>query len=66
MKGYNTYFDIVIYNKYIVLHDTIIGEISVGNTKIHGIVNCTSNLLTGIINITYDKTICNPSENENT
>ena len=55
MKGYNTDFEIIIYNKNNELHDKIIGEIPEGNPTIYDIINYLSTLLNGIINITYDK-----------
>ena len=55
MKGYNTDFEILIYNKDGDLHDKIIGEFPEGNPTILDIVSYLSNLLNGIISITYDK-----------
>ena len=55
MKGYNTDFEILIYNKDDELHDTIIGELPEGNPTILDIINYISNLLNGIITVTYDK-----------
>ena len=55
IKGYNTDFEIIIYNKDGELHDIIIGELPEGNPTILDVVNYLSNLLSGIINITYDK-----------
>ena len=55
MKGYNTDFEILIYNKDGDLHDKIIGEFPEGNPTILDIVSYLSNLLDGIISITYDK-----------
>jgi len=55
MKGYNTDFEILIYNKNNQLHDKIIGELPEGNPTIYDIVNYLSNLLIGIITVTYDK-----------
>jgi hypothetical protein len=39
MKGYNTDFEILIYNKTGGLHDKIIGELPEGNPTIYDIVN---------------------------
>ena len=55
MKGYNTDFEIIIYNKNNELHDKIIGELPEGNPTIYDITHYLSTLLNGIINITYDK-----------
>ena len=55
MKGYNTDFKILIYNKDDELHDTIIGELPEGNPTIIDIINYISNLLSGIVTVTYDK-----------
>ena len=54
-KGYNTDFQILIYDKDNVFHDSIIGEIPEGNLTVHDILNYLSVLLSGIINISYDK-----------
>ena len=55
MKGYNTDFEILIYNKDDELHDKIIGELPEGNPTIYDIIHYLSNLLSSIINVTYDK-----------
>jgi hypothetical protein len=55
MKGYNTDFEILIYNKTGGLHDKIIGELPEGNPTIYDIVNYLSVLLNGLITIAYDK-----------
>jgi hypothetical protein len=55
MKGYNTDFEIIIYNKNNELHDKIIGELPEGNPTIYDITHYLSTLLNGLINITYDK-----------
>ena len=55
MKGYNTDFKILIYNKDDELHDTIIGELPEGNPTIIDIINYISNLLNGVVTVTYDK-----------
>ena len=55
MKGYNTDFKILIYNKNDELHDTIIGELPEGNPTIIDIINYISNLLSGVVTVTYDK-----------
>jgi|694.fasta_scaffold80528_4 hypothetical protein len=55
MKGYNTDFKILIYNKDDELHDTIIGELPEGNPTIIDIINYISNLLSGVVTVTYDK-----------
>ncbi len=55
MKGYNTDFEIIIYNKNEELHDKIIGELPEGNPTIYDIINYLSTLLNGIITIKYDK-----------
>ena len=39
MKGYNTDFKIIIYNKNGGLHDTIIGQLPEGNPTIYDIIN---------------------------
>ena len=52
MKGYNTDFKILIYNKDDELHDTIIGELPEGNPNIFDIINYISILLSGYITIT--------------
>ena len=54
-KGYNTDFEILIYNHDNEFHDSIIGEIPEGNLTVHDILNYLSVLLSGIINISYDK-----------
>ena len=53
--GYNTDFEIIIYDKDNVLHDTIIGEIPEGNLTVSDILNYLQTLLINIINISYDK-----------
>ena len=55
MDGYNTDFEILIYNKDEELHDKIIGKLPEGNPTIYDIINYLSNLLNGIINVKYDK-----------
>ena len=55
MKGYNTDFEILIYNKNEELHDKIVGEIPEGNPTIYDIIYYLSTLLNGIINVSYDK-----------
>ncbi len=55
MKGYNTDFEILIYNNVNALYLKIIGELPEGNPTINDVVNYISNLLSGIINITYDR-----------
>ena len=55
MKGSNTDFKILIYNKDDELHDTIIGELPEGNPTIIDIINYISNLLSGVVTVTYDK-----------
>ena len=55
MKGYNTDFEILIYNKDDELHDKIIGELPEGNPTIYDIIHYLSNLLSSIINVSYDK-----------
>ena len=55
MKGYNTDFEILIYNKNEELHDKIVGEIPEGNPTIYDIIHYLSTLLNGIINVSYDK-----------
>ena len=54
-KGYNTDFEILIYDKNNEFHDSIIGEIPEGNLTVYDILNYLSVLLSGIINISYDK-----------
>ena len=51
MKGYNTDFEILIYNKDDELHDKIIGELPEGNPTIYDIIHYLSNLLSSIINV---------------
>ena len=53
--GYNTDFEIIIYDKDNVLHDTIIGEIPEGNLTVSDILNYLQTLLINLINISYDK-----------
>ena len=55
MKGYNTDFEILIYNKTGGLHDKIIGELPEGNPTIYDIVNYLSVLLNTLITVIYDK-----------
>ena len=55
MDGYNTDFEVLIYNKDEELHDKIIGKLPEGNPTIYDIINYLSNLLNGIINVKYDK-----------
>ena len=43
MKGYNTDFEILIYNKNEELHDKIVGEIPEGNPTIYDIIHYLSN-----------------------
>jgi hypothetical protein len=54
-KGYNTDFEILIYNHDNEFHDSIIGEIPYGNLSVYDILNYLQTLLNGLINITYDK-----------
>ena len=54
-KGYNTNFEILIYNHDNEFHDSIIGEIPEGNLTVYDIFNYLKVLLSGIINISYDK-----------
>ena len=54
-KGYNTDFEILIYNHDNEFHDSIIGEIPEGNLSVYDILNYLQTLLNGLINITYDK-----------
>ena len=54
-KGYNTNFEILIYNHDNEFHDSIIGEIPEGNLTVYDILNYLKVLLSGIINISYDK-----------
>ena len=54
-KGYNTDFEILIYNHDNEFHDSIIGEIPEGNLTVYDILNYLKVLLSGIINISYDK-----------
>ena len=53
--GYNTDFEILIYNHDNEFHDSIIGEIPEGNLTVYDILNYLKVLLSGIINISYDK-----------
>ena len=53
--GYNTDFEILIYNHDNEFHDSIIGEIPYGNLSVYDILNYLQTLLNGLINITYDK-----------
>lgn len=55
IKGYNTDFEILIYNRDDELHDKIIGQFPEGNPTIYDIVSYLSILLSGIIEVTYDK-----------
>ncbi len=45
MTGYNTDFEILIYNKNELLHDKIFGEIPEGNPTIYDIINYLSTLI---------------------
>ena len=54
-KGYNTDFEILIYNHDNEFHDSIIGEIPEGNLTVSDILHYLQNLLNNTINITYDK-----------
>ena len=54
-KGYNTDFEIKIYDNDNLLHDTIIGQIPEGNLTVTDILNYLQILLGSIITITYDK-----------
>ena len=54
-NGYNTDFEILIYNHDNEFHDSIIGEIPEGNLTVYDILNYLKVLLSGIINISYDK-----------
>ena len=51
-KGYNTDFEILIYNHDNEFHDSIIGEIPEGNLTVSDILNYLQNLVSSIINIT--------------
>ena len=53
--GYNTDFEIIIYDKDNIFHDSIIGEIPEGNLTVSDILNYLQLLLINIINISYDK-----------
>ena len=53
--GYNTDFEIIIYDKDNILHDTIIGEIPEGNLTVSDILNYLQTLLINLINISHDK-----------
>jgi hypothetical protein len=53
--GYNTDFEIIIYDKDNILHDTIIGEIPEGNLTVSDILIYLQTLLINLINISYDK-----------
>ena len=55
LKGYNTDFSILIFDKDDVLHETIIGELPEGNPNINDIVKYMSSLLSGLINVSYDR-----------
>ena len=54
-KGYNTDFEILIYNHDNEFHDSIIGEIPEGNLTVSDILHYLQNLLINIINVSYDK-----------
>ena len=51
-KGYNTDFEILIYNHDNEFHDSIIGEIPEGNLTVSDILHYLQNLLNNTINIT--------------
>ena len=53
--GYNTDFEILIYDHDHVIHDTIVGQIPEGNLTVTDILNYLQILLSGLITITYDK-----------
>ena len=53
--GYNTDFEMFIYDHDQVLHDSIIGKIPEGNLTVTDILNYLQILLSGIITITSDK-----------
>ncbi len=53
--GYNTDFEIIIYDKDNIFYDSIIGEIPEGNLTVSDILNYLQLLLINIINISYDK-----------
>ena len=55
LKGYNTDFSVLIFDKDDVLHDTIIGELPEGNPNIIDILHYLQVLLAGLITISYDK-----------
>ena len=54
-KGYNTDFEILIYDSNNEIHDTIIGTLPEGNLTVNDILIYLKTLLSGIINISYDK-----------
>jgi hypothetical protein len=54
-KGYNTDFEILIYNHDNEIHDTIVGTLPEGNLTVNDILIYLKTLLSGIINIVYDK-----------
>ena len=54
-KGYNTDFEIIIYNHDNLFHDSIIGEIPEGNLTVYDILNYLQIVLSGLITVTYDK-----------
>ena len=53
--GYNTDFEILIYDHDHLIHDTIVGQIPEGNLTVTDISNYLQTLLSGLITITYDK-----------
>ena len=53
-KGYNTDFEIKIYDHDNLLHDSIIGQIPEENWTVNDILNYLQIVLSGIINVTYD------------
>ena len=53
--GYNTDFEILIYNKDFELHDTIIGTLPEGNLTVNDILSYLKTLLSSIMDISYDK-----------
>ena len=55
LKGYNTDFSILFFDKDDVLHETISGELPEGNPSIIDIVHYLQVLLAGLITISYDK-----------
>jgi len=54
-NGYNTDFEIVIYNTNNEIHDTITGTLPEGNLTVNDILNYLKTLLNNLVDVSYDK-----------